>query len=324
MSVNTPRIACHYADQKIVGRNDGGPLYHCHELRKLFGKENVLHVFPGDKRTDLGKFDLNYWVDWGEDAFGWTDFVCPKPNVYITSDTHLGFDYRLKMARTMDFVFCNQRKAMVDFVLNGIPEDKCFWLPHGYSPLAYNKGVFIPSKNMWDLNAEPIKKYDICFVGNLNDENRVRHLDVLFKKFPNSYWCTRRFHEAAEVFNQSKIVFNVSSRKELNMRHFEALGAGAFLLTDNIPTEENVFTEGVHFAGYDNLDDMVDKAAYYLANDAKRDEISRAGYIEAMQKHTYAHRVLAVLDTMGIKYDPAVAASMLPNLHEQVKEPIAA
>lgn len=315
------RIASYYGDIRTVGRNDGGPLYHTHCLRQIFGKENVAHVFPHGDLSHLGKFDLNYWVDWGEDALGYADFVCPKPNIYVTSDTHLGFDYRLKKAREFDWVFTNQLKAQKDFIAAGIPADRCHWLPHAFDPLAYSPGIFNTAENRWNTEAVPQKRYDVAFIGHLNDLNRVQHLDRLFKEFPNFYWGNKKFHEAAEIFNQSKIVFNVSARKELNMRHFEALGSGAFLLTDNIPTEENVFTEGLHFAGYDNLDDMIDKARYYLDHDEEREKIARAGHIEAVNNHTYMHRVLAVLDTVGVEYDKKVATELLPAIPAQ---PVAA
>ena len=322
------RVASYYGDQKSVGRNDGGPLFHTGMLRAIFGAENVLHLFPKGDLSCYGKFDLHYWVDFGEDALGFTDFVCPKPNVYVTSDTHLGYEYRLQKAREFDFVFCNQNKAVRDFVADGVDPKRCFWLPHAFDPLAYSPGVFNPSLGDWDREAVPLKRYDVCFIGNLNDRNRVAHLDRLFKEFPNFYWGTQRFHEAAEKFNQSRIVFNVSSRKELNMRHFEALGAGAFLLTDNIPESENVFTEGVHFAGYDDMDNMIDKVRYFLAHDEEREKIARAGYLEAISKHTYLHRVLAVLDTVGVPFDREKAEKLLPAIpaatQEQPGIPVAA
>ena len=305
----TPRIAFLYGDLETVGRNDGGPLYAWHNAAKILGKENAVHVFP--KYEINGKFDLYWLTDFGEDALGMQDFEVPHPSVYWTSDTHLGYDYRLSRAKRCDWVFCAQRKAVEDFIRDGVPADKCFWLPHAFDPLAYGPGVFNKEKNAWDKQAVPLKKYDVCFVGNLNDANRVQHLDKLFKEFPNFYWCTRRFHEAAEIFNQSKIVFNVSARKELNMRHFEALGTGSFLLTDNIPEDQNVFKEGVHFVGYDDFDNMVAKAKHYLADDAARDRIAAAGHAEAMDKHTYMHRVLSVLQTVGIPFDANKAEAML-------------
>ena len=298
------RIASYYPDIQTVGRNDGGPLYHTYNLRKIFGKENVVHLLPGGDLSPHGQFDLHYWVDFGEDAFpafDWKDFVCPKPNVYVTSDTHLGYDYRLKKAKEFDYVFCNQKKAVDDFIRDGIPQERIKWLPHAFEPLAYSPGVFNVKKNNWNTCAAPLKRYDVCFIGNLNDENRVRHLDRLFKEFPNFYWGNQRFHEAAEKFNESKIVFNVSARGELNMRHFESLGTRSFLLTDNIPEDQNVFTEGLHFAGYSNMDEMIEKAKYYLAHDEEREKIAEAGYQEAISKHTYMHRVLQVLETIGFE-----------------------
>ena len=306
------RIASFYPDKSMVGRNDGGPLYHTYNLRKIFGTQNVAHVFQQD--PVVGKFDLYYWVDHGEDAFGWTDFVCPKPNIYIPSDTHLGYDYRLKKAREFDWVFCNQHQAQKDFIAAGIPEDRCFWLPHAFDPMAYGKGTFNSKTNTWmDTHVE--KRYDVCFVGNLNDLNRVTHIDRLFKEIGDKiYWGTERFHEAAEIFNQSKIVFNVSARGELNMRHFEALGSGAFLLSDNIPESENVFKEGVHFAGYSNMAEMIEKARYYLEHDEERERIAHAGHIEAHQKHTYLHRVISVLKTANIQFDEESAIKQLPQV----------
>lgn len=312
------RIASYYPDVQTVGRNDGGPLYHTYILRQLFGQDVVTHLFPAKNVTPSAKFDLHYWVDHGEDALGFTDLVCPKPNVYVSSDTHLGFEYRLQKAREFDWVFCNQHKAQEEFIEKGIPEDKCHWLPHAFDPMAYSPGVFNKNTNKWLTEAYVPKKYDICFVGNLNDRNRVDHLDVLFKEFPNSFWCTRRFHDAAEVFNHSRIVFNVSSRKELNMRVFETLGSRAFLLTDRIPESEDVFKENTHYVAYNDHTEMVNKARYYLNHEAEREQIAQAGYREAISKHTYLHRVKKVLDTANIPYPKDRMEELLKNQMEEV------
>ncbi len=308
------RVASYYPDVKTVGRNDGPPLFHTYWLRQIFGDANVMHLLPLGDLSMYGKFDLNYWVDFGDDAIGLDKFVCPKPNVYITSDTHLGYEYRLRKAREFDYVLCNQYKAMQDFIKDGIPEDRCLWLPHAFDPMAYSPGCWNSEKNDFDREAVPMKRYDVCFIGNMNDANRANHVDKLFKAFPNFYYGNQRFHQASEKFNQSKIVFNVSSRKELNMRHFEALGSGAFLLSDNIPEDENVFKEGYHFVGYDNTDEMIDKAKFYLEHDSERERIARNGYEEAISYHTYLHRVLAVLDVAGVEYDRELARSWLPSL----------
>lgn len=309
-----PRIASYYGDRISCGRNDGGPLYHGFILRAIFGEKNYMHLFPKGDLSKFGHFDYHYLVDWGEDALGYQDFEMPKPSIYVTSDTHLGYDYRLSRAKRCDWVFCNQEQAVQDFVRDGVPSDRCFWLPHAFDPLAYSPGIFDKEKNDWNREAVASKKYDVCFIGNLNDENRVRHLDRLFKEFPNFYWGVQRFHEAAEKFNQSRIVFNVSARGELNMRMFEALGTGALLLSDKLPPGQNVFKSGIHYAGYRGMDEMIEKAHYYLDHPEEAAIIARQGYEEAISKHTYVHRVLTVLDTVGVPYDEAQAESLLPKL----------
>lgn len=311
------RIASYYGDIQSCGRNDGSPLYYTNKLRELFGKEKVEHIMPAGDFSKFGEFDYHFLVDFGEDALGYQDFELPHPSIYITSDTHLGYDYRLSRAKRCDWVFCCQEKARGDFIRDGVPEDRCFWLPHAFDPLAYSPGVFNIEKNVWDEEAVPIKRYDVCFIGNLNDDNRVDHLDRLFKAVPKFYWGTQRFHEAASKFNESKIVFNVSSRGELNMRHSEALGSGAFLLSDNIDPTQNIYKEGVHFAGYSSMDEMVDKARYYLAHDEEREKIAQAGHLEAITKNTYLHRLIKVLDTVGIDYDPGRALELLPKVLQE-------
>ena len=319
------RIATLYGDIASCGRNDGGPIYHSTALKLIFGKENIVHLFPKGDLSRFGHFDYSWLTDWGEDALGYQDFKLPPKSIYITSDTHLGYDYRLLRAKDCadgdGWVFCNQEVAVQNFVRDGIPPDRVFWLPHAFDPIAYSIGVWNDNKTNiygtpgdWDREAVPQKKFDITFCGNLNDENRVLHLDRLFKEIPNFHWGNQRFHLAAEKYNQSKIVFNVSARKELNMRMFEALGSGSFLLTDNIPEDQNVFREGVHFVGYRNMDEMIDKAKYYLKNEDERNKIAEAGYFAAISHHTYLHRVLTVLDIVGIPYDKERATSLLPRI----------
>ena len=305
------RIASYYGDQISCGRNDGSPLFITGMLRVLFG-DGVMHLFPKGDLSRYGVFDWHWLVDWGEDALGYQDFELPHPSIYITSDTHLGYDYRLSRAQRCDFTFCNQKRAVEEFIRDGIPEDRVMWLPHAYDPLAYNKGCFNLSKNIWDEEAVPLKRYDVCFVGNLNDQNRVDWLDTLFKAFPNFYWGTERFHNAAEKFNQSKIVFNISCRDDLNMRVHETLGAGAFLLTNDIPTLHERFTDGVHLVTYKTEEEMIEKARYYLEHDEEREAIARAGCELVRGRDTYMHRTMTILDRVGIPYEKSRAIEYLP------------
>ena len=279
------RVACWYESR--LGRNDGNPLYVWAYLKTLQkqGLLEVDHLAPTGDITPFGTYDLNIWVDWGEDALTgvlpYTPFDCPKPMAYWASDTHLGYDYRLSMAKKADFVFCAQKRAVEDFKRDGIANP--IWLPHAVEPRAYPK---------YELASH---KYDVCFVGNVNSANRLNALDRLFKEFPNFYFGKRLFEDAARKFAESKIVFNISMLDDINMRTFEAMATGSMLVTNWIPTIEEHFKDGEHLVLYRSEEEMIDKIRYFLAHDDERERIARAGYEEVLAKHTIKHRVDRIL-----------------------------
>lgn len=294
--MSIPRLAFIYEDPRRIHRNDGPPLYWWNAASKLFGKENARHILPDASTWDrVGRFDHHFWVDFGEDALmphlPYVPQSPPRPNVYVCSDAHIGYDYRLSRARDFDWVFCNQLRAAQEFIRDGIPEERCIWLPHAFEPQAYPK-------------LDTINRYDVCFIGNMNCWERVDFLDRMFKEFPSFFFGKRIFEEAAEVFRSSKIVLNISIKDDINMRVFEALGTGSFLLTNWLPTLEHLFKDGVHLATYKTVDEAVEKARYYIAHEDERLRIAQAGYEEAIKKHTYTHRLKTVMRMVGIP-DPA-------------------
>lgn len=322
------RIAVWY--ESSLGRNDGNPLYVCTALKraqmfcdiKIGRNQNgkLLSAFPGGKIADpmaekiadwvlqnldpeglevmhvrpygdlkpYGTFDLNIWVDWGEDALRgilpYEPLYPPaKPLAYWASDTHLGYDHRLACSKQADLVFVAQERARKEFAKDGV---EAVWLPHAVEPLAY------PKQN------HASKKFDICFIGHVNAQNRIDALDRVFSNFPHFFYGQRRFEEAADIYGQSKICFNQAMVDDINMRCFEVLGAGGFLLTDDLPTMEALgLKHGVHCALYTGLDDMVMKAQYYLKHEKERESIAEAGHAFVMQNHTIGHRVLTMLKT---------------------------
>lgn len=298
------RVAIYYEHR--LGRNDGAPLYYMNVLKNQM-KLNTFHLIPhGDTLKDVGPMDYHFWVDWGEDALGYPHFSIPKDGgitIYVASDTHLGRKHRFEMAAEFDYAFFNQQRAVEEFELFQINTRKTrhfSWLPHAFEPQAYP-------------NIETIKKYDVGFIGHLqNDEpnfnkmSRVQALDRLFKEFPNFYYGSRNnafpgknmFEDAAHHFSESKIVFNISIRDDINMRVFEALGTGSFLLTNWLPTLDKLFVDGKHLVTYKTYDEMVEKAKYYLEHDDERIKIAEAGYNEVISKHTYKHRIEKIFDVI--------------------------
>lgn len=324
------RIANYYESR--LGRNDGNPLYVQGCLKRmqyygtilrnlpidtallgwfaskdldpraeqaakdLFEKSGeaieIDHIYPTGDITPFGNYDLGIHVDWGEDGLAgilpYKPFVTPKPFAYWASDTHIvsgaidSYDYRLSVAKQAAHVFVAQKQAVERMKKDGV--ENPIWLPHAVEPLAYPKIDLLT------------KKYDVCFVGHVNSINRVEALDRLFAEFPNFFYGQRLFEEAARKFAESKIVFNISMTHDLNMRTFEAMATGSFLLTNWIPTIEEVFEDGKHLVLYRDLDEMIDKAHYYLEHDAEREKIAQAGYEEVIAKHTIQHRVNVIIE----------------------------
>jgi O-antigen biosynthesis protein len=280
-----------YYDNVSSGRNDGAPLYAWHVLNTKRDDVEVTHLIPKGDISDFGRFDWHLWVDWGEDALAemgvlpyevWPEL--PNPCAYWASDTHLGYDYRLYRAKQAARVFCMQKRAVEEFAREGVSAE---WLPHAVEPEAY------PAFEL------PGKKYDLCFVGHVNSENRIEALDRMFREFPNFWFGQRLFEDAARKFAESKIVFNVSIKDDVNMRVFETLATRSFLLTNALPTLGELFEDGKHLVTYSDLDDAVEKARWYLAHDEERERIARAGYEEVIAKHTYAHRLARIVEVMG-------------------------
>jgi len=247
---------------------------------------------PEGDISRFGKFDYHLWIDWGEDGLPWKEWYPPKDGgkfIYIASDTHLGHEYRFNKAERADFVFFNQLAPTTEW--NMKHKKEALWLPHAFEPQAYP-------------NIKKPKKYDVCFIGhyqdipNYNKLTRVEALDILFKAFPNFYYGTRNpaypdknlFEHAATMFCESKIVFNISIKDDINMRVFEALGTGSFLLTNELPTLNKLFEDGLHLITYNNYKTMIDYTDYYLRHDQERELIAKSGYNEVISNHTYQKR----------------------------------
>ncbi len=287
--------------ENSFGRNDGSPLYYFNVLKNQL-KLDIKHLAPHGDTSQFGKFDYHWWIDWGEDGLPWKEWELPKDGgktIYIASDTHLGKEYRFKKAEKFDYVFFNQKDAVEGY--NKTHKNKSVWLPHAAEPKAYP-------------NISIIKKYDVGFVGhvqetaNYNGFSRIDALDRLFREFPNFYYGSRHpgypeknlFEDAAKKFSMSKVVFNISIKDDMNMRCFETLSTSSFLLTNWIPTLGDLFEDGKHLVTYKTLDEMVEKARYYIEHDDEREKIAKAGYDEFISKHTYKHRIEKVLDIVSM------------------------
>ena len=101
--------------------------------------------------------------------------------------------------------------------------------------------------------------------------------------------------EMARVYRQSRIVVNIGRDdypQDANLRTFEAMAAGALLIT-SIPSEltEVGFEDGVHFLGYREAEEIAVLVRNYLGDEAARKRIAEAGREKVLREHTYDVRV---------------------------------
>jgi len=257
----------------------------CVYFKKAFERiADVTTIYPENLyMVRPGLFDLHIRVDYGIDRPFAVDL---KPSVYYAIDTHIDPDWRVAMAKEADFdyIFCAQKLGTkLDW-----HTDKVFWLPLACDPEVH----CIPNKMQ--------KIHDICFVGSVQPSwqyKRVQRLDKLFKQFPNFYFGNKYFREITKKYAESRIVFNSAHSTDINMRVFEAMCSGSFLLTDKQEWHD-LFVPGVHFDDYTDKD-MIDKVIFYLYDEEKRERIAEAGKKLVLEKHTYEHRAKEILKICG-------------------------
>ena len=249
-----------------------------------FPKGNPTSVSAIEEQAQK-KFDVIIELD-GEGQFHLTN---PKkvPAILWSMDTHVPAKRRFQLYFEKEFktIF----SAHKDFIryFKKVP---CQWLPFACAPQLH-KNLQLP------------KIYDVVFVGNTNPNvypERTRLLQELSREYNVGLFNGKFKEDMVRVLNQGKIVFNKSFNGDLNMRVFEALGCGSFLLTDVIQNGLfDLFKDGKHLVTYENERDLKDKVSYYLRHDAEREEIAKNGQKEVLENHTYFQRAKMILQYLN-------------------------
>ena len=207
-------------------------------------------------------------------------FTCPKVLIlgntqHLDSPIQTLLSYALK--EQFDFITSDHKRHHLHFFKEAGFE-KIFWLP----------GINIfPHEQPYVEE----KLYDISFVGQVGKWHPYRKTVLQFLQTNGiAVNIIQAPHEkAAEIYSKSLINLNISLNGDLNLRVFEVLSSGGFLLTDRLSKEsglEMIFKDGEHLVCYDNLQDLVEKIRYYLKHPAEARAIARKGYEEYLINHT--------------------------------------
>lgn len=103
--------------------------------------------------------------------------------------------------------------------------------------------------------------------------------------------------ELHRLLKQSKIVLNITrtdfygAETGINLRIFEALAAGCFLLTDHCDELAELFRIGEEIETYRSSAELADKIRYYLAHPDQRTAVANAGAASFRSRHTWSVRI---------------------------------
>lgn len=247
---------------------------------------DVTHVIPSEVNKSHIGYDLYFKCDDGVYS-EWPKEL--HPSVYQVIDTHLDTDWRLKLEEKAGFDLVSvAQKTGVELPWKA---NRVMWGPLGCDVDSHSVG-----------NRE--KKYDLAVIMNFHSQyasERIEHVHSLMEAVPNFFYGSRMFEEMAEKFSESRLVFNKSLNKDINMRVFEAMCSGSCLLTDRIDEMNELgLKDGIHYAGYSTKEEMCEVAKGLLKDEVRREAISKAGHLESIRNHTYTVRAEKILKELHL------------------------
>jgi hypothetical protein len=213
------------------------------------------------------------------------------PTAVFHIDTYVTPERRMRWSAMYDYAFVFHPGYDEQFRAAGIPGARL--LPH-----AAERDLF--------GRPESDRRFDVGWVGVTGRSiygSRDRVLAELQSRFTMNE-TGRRYtpEEMADIYCVSKIVVNISRDdfpQDANMRCFEAMAAGALLITKS-PSELTAlgFEEGSHFVGYRESSEVAGIVAHWLERDSEREVIARRARNLVLTEHTYDARVATILETV--------------------------
>ena len=237
--------------------------------------------------------------------------------VLWTIDAPLNFQPIIEVAPFYDHIFCQGTEAIELLDRAGIRGAQ--WLPMACDP-EYQHPV--------DCSVADKEKYgsDIVFVGSYYPERA--ELFERISTFNLAIWgpgwdrldrnsplrrCIRGAHTTPaqwlKIYSASKIIIATHYHDPQNRfpvyqaspRVFEILSCGAFQLCDDQRDVFSLFNDGTDLVKFVDADDFINKTNYYLAHPEERKEIAVVGRRNAVENHTYVHRIKKLLSYVGSK-----------------------
>lgn len=219
-------------------------------------------------------------------VFSWTgDVRYPLPQHYLDMGKHI---HSTLFTNVDDVDTCRANGVSADFLQVGFDSKR-------FNPLgAINPNqpeiVFLGSN--YPSNHFPLTNLRYEMVARLQGEfgNRFGFYGGGWDGAENGNITD--YNEEGKLYRSCKIAINLSHfayKRYSSDRMFRILGSGAFCLTHHFPEIETDFKVGEELVVWDDLNDLVNKIHYYLANDRERARIALNGCFNARTKFTWHH-----------------------------------
>ena len=154
---------------------------------------------------------------------------------------------------------------------------KTYWFP----------GLLVRSWGIPFQSERPIK---LSFVGQTGQFHHYRK--AILEKLISDGYPLRSFQgpqrDASIIYAQSQITLNISLNGDVNLRVFEVLCAGGFLITDKTSPQsglELLFRDNEHLVLFEDYKDLTAKIHFFLQNPNEALEIAHRGYDEFWAHH---------------------------------------
>lgn len=278
----------------------------------------VMHRLPYELNLDLRKRNANL-LDYAR-QFQPTHIWLVGDNRAIHVDTLATIKAEtgcklLYSTGTSPIVFSHaiEREAapLFDFVITNDFYHGIQWQELGAKKMICLPGVAIDPEFHFPREYNAKLAVDVAFVGTLLPEHlyseRVNAL-IALSEFDPGIWTVHDVPDSLkpflrgsalgesmlEVLSSAKISLNVHGnfmRYGGNMRLFEAAAVGSFQIVDNRAGIKEWFTIGEHLVTFEDIQDLQEKVAYYLAHEDERIAIAEAARQHVLARHTYEHRL---------------------------------
>lgn len=277
-------------------------IYLIEALRDLGHEVRVVsdRAHPAVSSLANGVFDAGRWVE--REGFrpdmllfveGGTRLIFPCGmqdmdcvSAWYAIDTHLHLRQHLYLAKLFDVTFVAQFEFLRHF-----RDCQVHWLPFAVDPRLYER-------------APRTRDIDVAYIGSdhrgLHPE-RARLLDLIRSRYGNTYLGRADPSRIGEIYGRAKVVFNRSVRNDVNMRYFEAMGAGAVLVTDSARDNgvEELFSPGEDFLEYHDDASLFAAIDSVLADNEKRERMGARAQKRVLADHSYRQRAAKIVEVLA-------------------------